>query len=138
MGAQTDAGSTDAARRRRFGRFVGRIVRPSDSAGATRSGDVLSNTRYDQVMANGDPANAPWPPETACLHHWDVLARLAEGVGGTNVGARLATLESEIRQAIARYALLQSSGVQFETPTGPRDLTLWLRVVQAFRSEIGA
>jgi len=103
-----------------------------------RTADMLSNTRYDQAMANGDPANALWPPETACLHHWDVLARLAEGVGGTNVGVRLATLESEIRQAIARYALLQSSGVQFEAPTGPRDLTLWLRVVQAFRSEIGA
>jgi hypothetical protein len=103
-----------------------------------RSADVLSNTRYDQVMANGDPANATWPPETACLHHWEVLARLAQGIEGASVGARLVTMENEIRQGIARYALLQGSGVQFEASTGPRDLNLWLRVVQAFRAEIGA
>jgi hypothetical protein len=98
--------------------------------------DVVSGTGYDAAML-GDPSNAPWPPESACLHHWAVLARMATRFQEGSIGDRLDALEESVQRALALYAVLQRSGVQFDPPSGSRDLALWLRVIANFRLEAG-
>jgi hypothetical protein len=101
-------------------------------------GQVLSTTSYDGVMASGNPANSPWPPEVACLHHWEVLHDVAQLVSSqVSVAENLAVLEDRVRQAAATYTLLEGAGLVFEPSTGPRNLALWLRAIASFRADAG-
>lgn len=98
---------------------------------------VLAGTGYDSVMAPS-PLNAAWPLKTSTLHHWKVLSDLLRGVtSGKTISLRLDTLEKVIGGAIATYSALATSGVTFDSMTGPRDVTIWQRALKRFRSEIG-
>jgi hypothetical protein len=99
---------------------------------------VLSNTSYDSVMTSGNPANAPWPLDVACLHHWEVVHEAARVVSSqASVSQNLVVLEDRIRQAIATYRLVETSGVVFEPPTGARNLAMWQRAIAGFRTDAG-
>jgi len=103
-----------------------------------RIAQVLSQTAYDGVMATGDPANAQWPPNTACLHHWEVLDRLTREVSSHgSVAQNLSLLEEWIGQGIAIYRLLEQLGITFESATGSREIEVWQRAIHAFRGEAG-
>lgn len=100
--------------------------------------NVLSNTKYDDVMRSKNPANAPWPSNTACLHHWQVLSGIAKEISSQgSVAQRLTFLEDIIQQGLATYRLLEGAGVLFQATTGSRHLHVWLRAIQMFRQEAG-
>jgi hypothetical protein len=99
---------------------------------------VLSNTKYDDVMRSKNPANATWPSNTACLHHWQVLSGIAKEISSQgSVSQRLTFLEGIIQQGLATYRLLERAGVLFQATTGSRHLQVWLRAIQGFRQEAG-
>jgi hypothetical protein len=99
---------------------------------------VIATTAYDGTLANGNPANAAWPPDVACLHHWEVLSRLAAEVATQgSVAASLDRLQERIQQAVATYNLLLTAGIPFEVATGQRELDVWLRAIRSFRQEAG-
>lgn len=99
--------------------------------------NVLSNTAYDGVMASGNPANSQWPPNIACLHHWQVLDEIARRVSSQgSVAQNLTTLENDIREAVATYRLLEQANVVFDPPSGLRNLGLWMRAIRSFRADV--
>ncbi len=98
---------------------------------------VITGTKYDTVMRSG-PAGATWPRKTSCLHHWEVLRRLAlEASAGKTISDNLAFLETRVQRALTTYRTLGNAGISFETPSSSRDLLLWQRVVKRFRTEVG-
>jgi hypothetical protein len=103
-----------------------------------RIGSVLSRTAFDGPMASGSPAAVPWPLTKACLHHWEVLSRVARDItSAPSIGARLTALEDRIRRGIATYGSLDRLGVEFEPMTGPRHLGIWLQAITNLRAELG-
>jgi len=96
--------------------------------------EVLSSTRYDSVMATGNPANAPWPRHKSCLHRWEVLGHLAAEFSlQESTKGNLELLKKKIRSAQAIYSLLTESNVVFESPVG-RDLRQWSDAVRSFET----
>jgi len=97
---------------------------------------VLSDTSYGHVMDSGSPSDSPWPLSTACLHHWEVLARLSSQVTSRkSVVENLTDLEYKIQQARVVYGILEKGGVVFGSSTGPRDLVYWERAIESFRTD---
>ena len=100
---------------------------------------VLMGGSHDHLLANG-PANGErqWNDEVSCLAHWESLARLLTAVGEvSDVPSRLANATTIIRAAQARHTQLETSGIFFESQTGPDHLENWLNSVEAFRQAAG-
>jgi hypothetical protein len=100
-------------------------------------GSVLSNNQYDSVFGSGDPAAVDWPLALECLHHWDVLAGQGAALGGGNVSSKLDVVTDMIDTALGLYDVLQRAGVVFEAASGPRNLVVWGRALDTFRTDFG-
>ena len=97
--------------------------------------DVLSGTEYDaQFDGMVNPENVPWLRREAALHHWSVLADIAQAVAGPTVGDRLDLARRMIGIASSIYAQLAPI-LPFPTETGPAHLDQWLEAVDGFRSD---
>lgn len=100
--------------------------------------NVLSGSSYDQVMAQGNPANAIWPFDIACLHHWEVINRILQrSSSGGGPGPNLDIVERMIQDSEADYRIFQAAGVVFDANTGPGHLELWTRAIRNFRVDAG-
>jgi hypothetical protein len=102
-----------------------------------RLDDVLSNTKYDGVFRQTNPANASWPAENSYLHHWGVVSSLGTSIlSKKSTLEKVAELERLINAALGTYAILASSGIVFEVATGPRELRTWQEALAVFRAEV--
>ncbi|MFV2044890.1 MAG: hypothetical protein ACC700_16850 [Anaerolineales bacterium] len=100
--------------------------------------NALTGTAYDNVMVAAGPANANWPLNVACLHHWQALHELMEHVVSQgSVDSRLTEVVNQIDSAEANYALLTGAGAVFDPTTGPRHLAAWKRAIRNFRADAG-
>ncbi len=99
---------------------------------------VHSGTAHDAALGSGNPGTPPWPAAVSCLHHWEVMSRLASTVvTAGRTSRRLDALEAILNNAIASYASLEAAGVTFGTHTGSREAHAMSRAVAAFRREVG-
>lgn len=96
---------------------------------------VLSKTNYDSLMTRG-PANASWPADVSCLHHWEVLASLSQTMSSLPTDLALDRCVTLIDEAKDTYDALVESGIPFETDSG-RTLEVWKRSIETFRKEVG-
>ena len=104
---------------------------------AKRVASVLSGTPYDGVFKNS-PDSVNWTRKLSCLHHWEVLRRLAEMASSqrTTTG-NLDAVEEHLRTAISEYDSLASVGVKFEAKSSKRNLVRWQSALGRFRSAVG-
>lgn len=95
---------------------------------------VAANTRYDLAL-KANPANAAWPADISCLHHWDVLDRCINNVVSNNgVSQRLNAVERVLAQAQGVYAELDRNGIVFELSSGSSHIRQWQRAITNFRN----
>lgn len=99
---------------------------------------ILSRTSHDGAFRAGNAGNVAWSPEMACLHHWEVLARVDREIDAARtIRARVDLMERKITDATAVYASLENAGIPFEAATGPRHLRVWLKALRSFRGSVG-
>lgn len=98
---------------------------------------VLSHTSYDAILDNHEPGNAPWPPDISCLHHWEVLSRLALDVSSSSdLAMNLDSLQGLIADALNLYDIIEQAGVTLDLSAGRRNTVRWQRALQALREEV--
>jgi hypothetical protein len=98
--------------------------------------NVLSNTSHDRVM-RVNPANAPWPADISCLHHWETLSSIIKSIEAKNsVTEKLDYVTLLIQQAQSLFSQLNRT-VVFETNSNSSHLRQWMIAINNIRGHFG-
>lgn len=98
---------------------------------------VLSNTNYDSVIRT-NPANAVWPLDVSCLHHWQILNKIILDIDNyANVSEKLDYVISLIDQADSIYSSLANANIIFEIRSNRQHLRQWRVGIDGFRNLLG-
>ena len=100
-------------------------------------GNVLSGTPLDRRFGGSTvPSLVPWPRDEAALHHWHVLAEIANIPTGASVSARLDAAQLAIRRAAALYRQV-APHASFARSTNGAHLDSWSAGLRRFRTQAG-
>lgn len=98
---------------------------------------VLSNTNYDGAIRS-NPANAVWPLDVSCLHHWQILSRIIFGIDSfASVSEKLDYVITLIEQAELVYSNLFSAGILLDNKSNGSHLRQWRIGIDGFRNQVG-
>jgi hypothetical protein len=97
---------------------------------------VLTGGEYDETISpNPAKGEANWSDLKAIMAHWECLSLLSKQISSQLTTAeRLRVSLGLIQSAQNLYTRLEHSGINFDSTTGPRQLSEWRTAIQEFRS----
>jgi hypothetical protein len=96
---------------------------------------ILSGTHEDQRLRRGI-SDENWPPDVACLHHWQVISQALAGLDRPTAAERIELLDEQIRKSLRLHDELRRLGVPFESAAARSQLTQWIQAVDIFQTEL--